>query len=201
MNYKNILVFFQRLLNNILDIDPQKQFLLEKLKCQTLGLRLCDLNCAFYFTPSKSKITITQYPIITSINTNKLYGPSEMIIRILMNKWPEQFIKKKEIRFTGNIKILYEYKSFFNAIRPDLLLYLCNNNFNNYNPVINVVNRSIKIVKNQFKSRTHDLPKNIITYLQEELSLLPCKEEIEDFFDDITLLKQDCDRIKKKIIN
>ena len=199
MNYQNILISFEHLLNSILNLDPQKQFLLKKLKCHTLGLELYDLNCTFYFTPSKSKIKITKYPIINNININKLCGSSGMIIGMLMSKWSEQFIKKKKVRFTGNIKILYQYKSFFNAVRPNLLLHFSDNNLNNYNPVVNVINRSIKIIQNQVKNRMHDLPKNIITYLQEELSLLPCKEEIEDFFDDITLLKQNCDRVEKKI--
>ena len=198
MKYGNILVFFEYTLNKILNLDPQKQFLLEQLQDQILGLELYDLGYTLYFIPSRYELKIKQYPVTTKVN--KLYGSSGMIVGMLISDWPEKFIKKKKINFTGNIKALYRYKFFFKAIRPDLYHYFHNDNFNYFNPIFGLIHRFIKVIKEQLKSRIYELPKNISTYLQEELRIFPCEEEVEDLYDDITELKQGCDRLEKKFI-
>ena len=198
MSYRRTLAFFEKLLNKVLDLDPQKHFLLGKLQYQTLGVELYDLDCTCYFIPSDREIKITQHPVVAD-DVHRLSGSSGMIMAMLISAWPAEFIQKQQIGFTGNIKVLQAYSVFFKAIRPDLLIHLRQHNSNRDNPVINVIDRSISFVQTQVKRRMHALPINLSAYLQEEQGIVPCQEEVEDFFDDIALLKQDYDRLEKKV--
>jgi len=190
-----ILVFFEKLLNSLLDRDSQKQFLLRQLQCQVLCVELYDLNYTCYFVPDDHKITITQRTAGSDVH--KLSGSSGMLIAMLISAWPAEFIQKKQIRFAGDIKVLKQYSVFFKAIRPDLFIHLRHKNPDN--PLINVIDKALSLLRDGIKRRMQILPINISAYLQEEREIFPCQEEIEDFFDDIALLKQDCDRIEKKL--
>ncbi len=46
------------------------------------------------------------------------------------------------------------------------------------------------------KSTIESTEQNITEYLQEEIRLLPPREEIDDFFDDIDLIRNDIDRLE-----
>ena len=194
MAYINTLIFFEKLLNRVLGWDPQKQFLLTQLQHQVLGLEIYDLDCRFYFIPTEQNIKISQQKIETDVHM--LSGSSGMLVAMLISAWPQQFIQKKQVHFTGNIKALQQYSTFFKAIRPDVLFHLRQNRDN---PLIDIFDRSLNVLQRGIKRRMQSLPINVSAYLQEERNLMPPQEEIEDFFDDITLLKQDYDRIEKKI--
>ena len=49
------------------------------------------------------------------------------------------------------------------------------------------------------KQQDHLLREDIRDYLQQESRLLPCREELEDFFADIQTLRQDIDRLERQI--
>ena len=46
------------------------------------------------------------------------------------------------------------------------------------------------------KSTIESTEQNVTEYLQEEIRLLPPREEIDDFFDDIDLIRNDIDRLE-----
>ncbi|WP_119342571.1 ubiquinone biosynthesis accessory factor UbiJ [Facilibium subflavum] len=183
-----------QLIDRILGLDPQKEFLLQQLNNEILAIIIQDLNLHFFLIPDDHTLNVTQEAPDKPINY--LSANANDFISMLINKHPESFIQQQRVTFEGNLQTLQAYQRFFKAIRPDLLFYLSNKT---HRSVTYILKRPIQTIKQWLLASRSSFHSELIEYLHEEKRLFPCKEEVDDFFDDIQTLKQDCDRLTEKM--
>ncbi|WP_119329177.1 SCP2 sterol-binding domain-containing protein [Cysteiniphilum halobium] len=182
------------ILDKALSLDPQKAYLLHQLHNQSLSIAINDLNLCFCFQPSEDNLTLE---LVESANASHLLmANSGILIAMALSQHPQSYIQQGEAKFIGDIHVLECYRDFFKAIRPDLIFTLTSGQTT---PLNSFLAKPLDVIKAWLMTSKERLPHELREYIQYEKELFPCKEEVEDFFSDIQILKQDLTRITAKI--
>ncbi|WP_440994513.1 SCP2 sterol-binding domain-containing protein [Cysteiniphilum litorale] len=194
MNEQMIIKSINLILDKGLSLDPQKTYLLQQLNSQPLYIAINDLKLCFCFEPSEDKLIFalakSNYP------ANLLTATSGTLIAMALSQHPQSYIQQGEAKFIGDMHVLERYRDFFKAIRPDLIFTLTSGQTTSLNSFLA---KPLDVIKTWWMTSKKRLPHEFREYIQYEKELFPCKEEVEDFFSDIQLLKQDLERITTKI--
>ncbi len=194
MNEQMIIKSINLILDKVLSLDPQKTYLLEKLNNQPFYIAINDLNLCFCFEPSEDKLI---FELAESTHSaNLLTATSGTLIAMALSQHPQSYIQQGEVKFIGDMHVLEYYRDFFKAIRPDLIFTLTAGQTTSLNSFLA---KPLDVIKAWLMASKESLPHEFREYIQYEKELFPCKEEVEDFFSDIQLLKQDLERITTKI--
>lgn len=194
MNESIVIKLVNFILDKILSLDPQKAYLLEQLQNKSLAIGINDFSMCFCFNPAKDRLT---FELIESINAeNLLSANSGTLVAMALSHNPQSYIQKGAVEFTGNLHILEYYSYFFQTIRPDLIFILTSGDTTSFSSFLS---KPLDVIKNWFTVSKTRFPYELREYIQYEKELSPCKEEVEDFFSDIQVLKQDLERIAAKI--
>ena len=194
MNEQMIIKSINLILDKVLSLDPQKTYLLEKLNNQSLYIAINDLNLCFYFKPSEDKLI---FELAESTHSdNLLTATSGTLIAMALSQHPQSYIQQGEAKFIGDMHALECYRDFFKAIRPDLIFTLTSGQTTSMSSFLA---KPLDVIKAWLVTSKERLPHEFREYIQYEKELFPCKEEVEDFFSEIQLLKQDLERVTTKI--
>ncbi|MDA0910482.1 MAG: hypothetical protein O2809_02825 [Proteobacteria bacterium] len=194
MNAQMIIKSINLILDKVLSLDPQKTYLLQQLKNKPLYIAINDLGLCFCFAPSEDKLI---FELAESTHSaNLLTATSGTLIAMALSQHPQSYIQQGEAKFIGDMHVLECYRDFFKAIRPDLIFTLTSGQTTSLNSFLA---KPLDVIKAWLMTSKERLPHEFREYIQYEKELFPCKEEVEDFFSDIQLLKQDLERITTKI--
>lgn len=191
---KDIGYILDNSINAILNLDPQKELLLQKLNDAVLAIKITDLNATFYLYPKANRLTVSKkHPQREKFT--KLTGNIGSLFAMGISPDPQSYLHNKSIHFEGDMHTLQAYYQLFGAIRPDLLFHL---NQTCKLPLADLLQKPHDIAKEWLKLNHTNTLSDLSEYLQEEKRLFPPQEEMEDFFDDVQLLKEDLDRVQAK---
>lgn len=194
MNEQMIIKSINLILDKVLSLDPQKTYLLQQLSSQPLYIAINDLNLCFCFKPNEDTLILE---LAKGTNSNNLLtATSGTLIAMALSQHPQSYIQQGEAKFTGDIHALERYRDFFKAIRPDLIFTLTSGQTTSLNSFLS---KPLDHIKAWLMTSKERLPHEFREYIQYEKELFPCKEEVEDFFSDVQLLKHDLERITTKI--
>ncbi|WP_440616622.1 SCP2 sterol-binding domain-containing protein [Cysteiniphilum sp. 6C5] len=194
MNEQMIIKSINFILDKVLSLDPQRTYLLQQLNNQPLYIAINDLNLCFCFESSEDKLIFALAEITNT--QNLLTANSGTLITMALSQHPQSYIQQGEATFIGDMHVLECYRDFFKAIRPDLIFTLTSGQTTSLNSFLA---KPLDAIKAWFMTSKERLPHEFREYIQYEKEFFPCKEEVEDFFSDIQLLKQDLERITAKI--
>ena len=188
-NIKNII---EATLNLLLKLDHQKQLLIRNIENDILCVEIVDLNLAFYLYVRCNRLVIeTLRP--AGNNFGKVVGKSGMFFSMILSREPQDYLRNGAISFQGNINTIRNYYKFFKALHPDLLFVL------NQKCKVPILSGAIQKFFSMNTFYIHHNIGDILTeFFQHEKSPYPPRIEIEKFFDDIQLLKEDFDRLNVK---
>ncbi|GGG00924.1 MULTISPECIES: SCP2 sterol-binding domain-containing protein [Cysteiniphilum] len=194
MNEQMIIKSINLILDKVLSLDPQKTYLLQQLNSQPLYIAINDLGLCFCFEPSEDKLIFALAK--STHSANLLTASSGTLIAMALSQHPQSYIQQGEAKFIGDMHVLECYRDFFKAIRPDLIFTLTSGQTTSLNSFLA---KPLGVIKAWWMTSKERLPHELREYIQYEKELFPCKEEVEDFFSDIQLLKQDLERVTTKI--
>ncbi len=182
---------FENALNYYLHLDPSSSTKLQALDGKIL--KLCIKPITVFFCFEQDKIVINQ-KITEDRVTATLEGyPLAFIQLHFASKENAPKLFKQELSIQGDLQFGQEVRDLFQTLdidweeylsqfTGDIIAYEVNQLFQRSSLFASKLNVSIQ--------------QNITEFLQEEAKHLPCKEEIEDFCDDIDHLTLRVDRLE-----
>ena len=192
---ERMFAIFERLINFVLNLDPEKDELLPRLQQNALCITLTDMQTSVWLYPDADRILLRQRPP-ESYKIHHLRARSGSLVAMAMSAVPQSFIQNKTVAFEGELQALQQYHAFFKALKPDILFHISQKT---RLPIAHILQKPYDGIVSWLNQHHSVARVELTEYLQEESRLFPPKEEVEDFFDEIQQLKVDCDRIHAKL--
>jgi len=181
-------------LNGVLKLDLDHETLVRNLKGKTLQVDLNGWPFSLTFVPMKNRFSVwvnaaQEADVIVS-------GTVVNLIRLGLTDEPNKLIHEKLVSVDGNMNVLQQYQRLMKQLNFDWEGWLGRI----VGPsAAHEVMRPMKKAKEWHKNSCRSTQKDITEYLQEEKKLLPPREMVEDFYDDLSELQLAIDRLEAKI--
>ena len=180
----------EKSVNYYLSLDPESVLTLQTLHGKILKLHIKPIVLFFCF--ENAKVKIKSQSDLNATATLEGY-PLAFLQLPFLDKSQVPKLFKQELKISGDLEFGQQVRHLFQNIDIDWEEHL--SQFTGdivAHEVTNIFHRTT----NFFKKINHSMQRNLTEYLQEETEHLPCKEEIEDFCDDIDHLKLRVDRLQ-----
>lgn len=180
-------------INPCLALDPELETLLTTLKGKSLGIVVSDWHIALSIHPTNKNITIRPSTTHSDVLlTGKLFD----LAGLALAKNPQTILAKGTITLKGPLGILTAYQRFFQRLDLDWEGFLATFMGDTLaHQLMKSVHGVIDLKKKNHQRSIAD----ITDFFQEESQLLPPREEVEDFFEDVRDLTDAVDRLAAKV--
>lgn len=181
-------------LNRALRLDPSYENLLQPVIGKRLLVSLQDFPFTLTFQPTASAIKVF-------VNGDKradisVKGRAINLLRLGLGAGPQKLIHENLIEINGDMLVPQAFQTLMQEMDFDwqgkLALIIGDT-------VTQVVSKPISSTKAWCQHSRQSTQKDISEYLQEEKKILPPREAVEDFFDDIAELRDTVDRLDVKV--
>jgi len=183
-------MLIETVINRCLRLDPDTILRLSSLAGKVILIEITDWHLTFYVVPTQNGIQLL----------NQFDGKPDASIRgelcKLLQAKNALSISSKEIEFEGDIDLGQEIRDILRGMDIDWEEHLAN--------IIgdvcahhlgNIIRGGINWIK-QTATTTQN---NIREYIQEEINLLPPKEEVIDFFSEVDTIRNDIERADARV--
>ena len=128
--------------------------------------------------------------------TASLSGPIAAYLQLLASEDKGAALINSDVAFSGNSQSLVDLQSALAELELDWESQLA--------PVIgdipsHLLGKGVRHALKFGQRAASSFGRHLEEYLHEEARLLPCREEVEDFFDDIAQLKERSDRLEARL--
>lgn len=182
-------------MNRALVLDESMPSKILPLEAKVLEMIVTPLNVNFFIQFQQGSILLLDsYEQVadTVIQSN----PMGLIRLSLLPPSKARSLFNDSVHISGNIELGQQVKALFDEIDIDWEGHLAYFTGDVIAHQIGSMFRKGVAIKNQFKA---SMQNNMTEFLQEELRLLPSKEELNDFFNDVDELSLSLDRLQAHI--
>lgn len=185
----------QQAINHALALDESMPEKICRLDGKTLEIIIAPLEVNFFVHFEKNELQLLdQYD--DQVDTTIHSSPLGLIRLSFLPASKARSLFNDKIRLSGDIELGQSVKQLFDELDIDWEGHLAHFTGDVVAHQVGSLFRKGLAFKNQLTGSMHD---NVRDYLQEELSILPPRAEIEDFFDDIDSLALDVERLEAHI--
>ena len=178
-------------INTALKLDPDSRELLQPLTGKSMTVSLTDWKLNLTVVPTEDKLNIylngdkTASVVIT--------GSSTDLMALGMSDTPQAVLSDRDIDVTGSLQVLMAYQKVMHQLNFDwqgALALLIGD------VAAREVCRPVKATGLWAKKAAKSTRQDITEYLQEELQMLPQREAVNDFYEDIVSLQHRLARLE-----
>lgn len=184
----------QHSINLAIKTDPSLQSSVALLTDKSLSIHIVDWQLTVTVIPTKTDLLLQLNgdPKATIMISGKLAD----LMALGMSEQPQSILAERDIEVNGSLQVLMQYQKAFKQFQFDWEVWLSRL----IGPVAaHEVCRPIKATGNWAKSAARSTQLDVMEYLQEEAKLLPPKEAISDFYEDLVTLQNRLDRLAQRI--
>ena len=181
-------------LNRALRLDPNYENLLQPVIGKRLLVSLQDFPFTLIFQPTASAIKVF-------VNGDELAdisvkGRAINLLRLGLGAEPQKLIHENLIEIDGDMLILQAFQTLMQGMDFDWQGKLASIIGDT---ATHAIAKPINSTKTWCQHSRQSTQKDISEYLQEEKKILPPREAVEDFFDDIAAFRDTVDRLDAKV--
>jgi len=184
----------EKAINTYLRLDPYTIDRIKAIAGKRVLLEFKDIGISFYAEFAEDGIKLFKESIVEADTT--ISGTPISLMRAAWAGHTHRGLFAEDVSVSGDMELGQEVQAILNEIDIDWEAHLAN-------LVGDVVATQVSgVVKQLFswgKYAEETMEKNVSEFLQEEVRLFPPREEMNDFFDDVDLLREDVDRISARI--
>ncbi len=182
---------FERLINRYLRLDPELPELLKPLTGKVAAIEITTLRLTIYIAFLSDAITLQR----------DFAGDPDVLISgspfDLMNmSFNNGQISASNVHINGSLELAQNIKNLFDRLDIDWEEQVAKVTGD---PIAHGVGSFIRKGLAWGKEACAISKQNVTEYVQEEARCFPPREEIEDFLDDVDLLRNDVDRLEARI--
>jgi len=185
----NLFYPLEQALNNYLSLDEGYQDKLKPLAGKTLRINMTPITMIVVFEATGIRLNDTFKGDITTT----LSGHPLAFIKLQFSDSADFSLFKQDMRIEGDIEFGQQAKAFFDAIDIDWEEHLSRITGD---IVAHNLSQFARHAKKKSQAVATSLHQNIDEYLKEEINVLPAKEAVEDFMDDVDALRLRVDRLE-----
>lgn len=180
----------EKAINTALSLDEVACYKVQELSGKILGITIMPLNVKIFLGFGEKISVLANYEDIPDalIQSN----PMGLIRLSLLPASKVRSLFNDEIKITGDVELGQKIKLIFDELDLDWEGHLAH--FTG-DIVAYQIGSFVKKGLSFANRTTNSLQRNLTEYLQEEIKLVPGKEELEDFFSDIDELALKVERI------
>jgi ubiquinone biosynthesis protein UbiJ len=193
---RTLLPLLEKSLSRYLALDPETLKRLSHLSGKAIKIELTDWQMDFYLLPHAKGVQIKTAATIKPNATIK--GSSLELLRLRFANEKSALQLAKKLAITGDVQLAQVFQHILQQLEIDWEEPLSKLTGDILAHQIGAMARGLKGWGAQIK---RNLGLNITEYLQEEKQLLPSHQAMEDFFDEISRLQQDTERLEAKLKN
>ncbi|MBA2653575.1 MAG: SCP2 sterol-binding domain-containing protein [Gammaproteobacteria bacterium] len=175
-------------INQLIVLDPSHHDLLTKHAGKTLTLQLKDFNHSFYFRFLPNKINV--YTVYEHVPDALIVGD---VISLLKQIKPGN--SAQDLIIEGDIDFAQDTQHFIQSIDINWEEYIA---FLAGDFTTNQITKLWSKVKQSSTTNTLRTIEDVKDYIQEEKRFIPTREEVEDFYDEISKLRYDIERLEAR---
>ena len=185
----------QKAINHAMNLDEQMPGKLQKLNDKVLELIITPLNVTFFIKFKDSTILLLEQsdtPADTTIHSS----PIGLIRLSLLPASKARSLFNDKVRMSGDIELGQNVKKLFDEMDIDWEGHLAQFTGDVVAFQIGALVRKGMEFKNHL---SQSMQMNVTEYVQEELRLVPSRNELDDFFNDIDELSLHVERLQARI--
>lgn len=189
------LLLLQKTINQAIRLDPSLPVKLQAFEDKVLEIVISPLKVHFYLTFTQQSIQLMSShpgPIDTVIHSS----PLGLIRLSILPSSKVRSLFNDHIKISGDALLGQAIKQIFDEIDIDWEGHLAHFTGDVVAHQIGSVIRKGMNIKNRFQT---SMQHQVSEYLQEELRVTPCREELNQFFNDIDKLSLQLERIEAHI--
>lgn len=185
----------QKAINQAMSLDEGMPDKLRELDGKVLKMIIAPLDVVFYIQFIDAEIVLLDAYEGTADAT--IHSSPLGLIRLsLLPASKARSLFNDKIRISGDVELGQQVKSLFDDIDIDWEGHLAHFTGDVVAHQIGSIVRKGLEFKNHF---TQSMSTNLTEFLQEELQVLPTRNELDDFFNDIDVLAMDVERLQAQI--
>lgn len=185
----------ESVLNYYLQLDPETTMRLAKLAGKVVAIKDSRLNfeCYLIFTPEKIKLQRHYQGIADTTLQGTPFALSKLF-NLFSSR--QQAIFSGEITISGDMELGQAVQTIFDNIDVDWEEQLSKLTGD---VIAHQVGNRIRGLQNFLSTSKTSFQQNLSEYLQEEIGYLPPRLELEDFLQDVSLIRDDIERMEARV--
>ncbi|HVV69884.1 MAG TPA: SCP2 sterol-binding domain-containing protein [Gammaproteobacteria bacterium] len=187
-------VVLERALSTYLRWDPETLARVTALAGKVVKMEVTGWNLVFYLCPDSNGISLKNH-YAGEVHAT-IAGSPWALLRMGIATPEEKVRLASSLTITGDVELAQTLSQIVRNSQLDWeepLSHLTGD------VVAHQIGRMVKRVVHWGKEAMSQARQNLGGYLQEELRLLPPRQEIEDFYTDVYLLNNDIERIEARV--
>ena len=188
------LPILSKCMNAYLHLDPNSVSRLQYLDGHIITIELLPFHFIFQCVFTADGVHLFQHE--NKIADTKIIGTPLRLMQVMINKKHRQQFFSDDVKIEGNAEIGQQVIALFDELEIDDEALFAQ--FIGDVPAYHT-KRFLQRTKKWLKKTDDSLTQQIRDYLHEEKTLYPSREALQDFYQDIDLLRMDVDRMEAKI--
>lgn len=184
----------QKALNRYLALDPESKAKIQKLNGRIVSLELKGINLNFQLKFVDTKIHVKMNSAETPDTLIK--GTPLSVLHMSLSREDRKKFFSEDVNIEGNIELGQQVIALFDELEIDWEEFA-----SQWIGDVSAhqLGRFIKKTRQFGLKVRRTILKNLDEYLHEEADLFPPKEALNDFFNDVDVLRMDVDRLTARI--
>jgi ubiquinone biosynthesis protein UbiJ len=182
----------ERAINTALSLDPESKSLLAAHSGKIVQIEITSLNtcCYLQLLPEKLMVLTTFDDQVDTVIKGNFFAFINQVVPLA--ETPEQ---SNAIVVEGDTELAHDIQRLmknFDSHWEDYASFVVGDT------ATQNMSQAWQWLKTTVRTITRRAREDTQEYIQEEQSFVPTREEVEDFYDDVTLLRQDIDRLEAR---
>jgi len=184
---------FQVILNRYLSLDPESTYRIKALNNHVITIELNGLALIFQLVFNESNIQVKTHAFSKPDTTIK--GTPLSLLHMTLTSDRKKFFAE-DVIIEGNLELGQQVIDLFDTLEIDWEEYI--SRITGDVPA-HQIHRAVSHLKDFTKRLRKTLIHNINEYVHEEKILFPAPEALQDFFQEVDILRMDTDRLEARI--
>lgn len=191
---KLFLTTLTKAINSYLHLDPESEKRLKKLRDKIVTIELLPFHFVFQCHFTEEGVAIRSDETLAADTT--IRGTPMQMMGVMLNKDNRQKFFAEDVMMEGNAELGQQVIQLFDELHIDWEEHL--SKLVGDVPAYHA-GKLLKSMTHWFKNAEKNFTQDVDEYMHEEAQCFPTKEAVDDFFNEIDVLRMDVDRLDARL--
>jgi ubiquinone biosynthesis protein UbiJ len=183
----------ETVINRYLSLDPESAGRLAALEGKIITIELLAISLTLHLKISNKKIMIEEKDVVPDVIIS---GTPLALLRLSLSKQNRKKLFAEDVTIAGDLELGQQIIDLFDTMEIDWEEYLSHATGDVPAHQLGRFARGLREMAGRVRN---SILQNINEYVHEEATLFPQREALNDFFNDIDLLRMDVDRLEARV--
>lgn len=181
-------------INPVLQLDPETRARVQRLQGKVIALELRGFNLRFYLLPEQERLTVFSH--FEGEPDTVLRGTPLSLLRMGLARRPGDVLLAGDVEISGDVELGQQVRAILDGLDIDWEEHLSHLTGD---LVAHQVGETTRTLLDWGRRALDTLSRDAAEYLQEESRDLPARPEVEEFLNQVDVLRNDVERAAARI--